>query len=631
MKLRLVVVGSTAFIILSLVLYYALVWHDGLPIGSDTPHYIGGALVVATQGPAALLSLQGPYDFAYQILEGIFVWMGISGTSVEIFFPIVLAGSITYLMARLVMVHLNTRAAIFVALSTPGWYAVYRLQADLHANLLALTLFLSALIIISRTKSVWEPRSLLSLTLIVLASLTHIESTLFLVLITLISTMTKLRPYPVQVAIAAAGAVMPATFFYATHILQVLVSAGGSLEFSATQPFDTWIVILGPLLPFTMIGLVWSGIRPRSWIEIFAAVWGIASIVVGISQYVNPQTVIFAQRAIILIPTPLLAGLGIHRLSRNLTSLKGLTIPHRYVRIGAMVAIFAVLALSWPLESISAAPNEKIFLTSAEYQQLEWVNANMKFSNTPIFIYNDLDEFAGGLAQLFDSWVSAKVGPHLSYLGLPDYLIQLEETPFSSLVSRTVSGEFMRQIQNAGIGTKTALLQHPIVLMGEFYRPFPLPTYTSTLFTEVSAGVFVDNSTQLESLANVTLPLYATFGTHSGTWAGTPASWTKSLVAYEVNDSATSVVEASFGLGIKLTGTFTLGLRYWDASGNNLSLAVDGNTIGIIGYNNTQTPSIRYFAAVVISQGFHTVTVTVINPATMVRYASLDYLVFSRS
>jgi len=631
MRLQIAVVGSTAFIVLTLVLYYTLVGHDGLPIGSDTPHYIGGALIVATQGPATFLSLQGSYDVVYQMLEGVFVWIGISGTSVEIFFPIVLAGSITYLLARLVLVNLTTRAALFVALSTPGWYAAYRLQADLHANLLALTLFVPALILLSRTKSVRDPRCLLGLALLVLASLTHIESTLFLVFVTLISSVSKLRPYPFKLVIAATAVIMPATLFYAGHLLGVLVSSGGSLEFSTAQPLDSWIIPLGPLLPFSAIGLVWSSVRPRYWVEIFAAVWGVLSIVVGISQYVSPQTVIFAQRAIILFPTPLLAGLGIYRLIQLLPRLKTWRIPSRYVRTGVIIAIFAILALSWPVASVSAAPYEKIFLTSGEYQQLEWVSSNMRFLNAPIFVYNYIDEFAGGLAHLYDSWVSAKVGSHLSYLGLPDYLVQLEETPFSDLISRTISGEFMQQIRNAGIGTKTALLQHPIVLMGEFYRPFPLPTYTSTLFTEISPGVFVDNSTRLESLANVTLPLYITFGTHSGTWGGTPASWAKSLAAYEVNDSVPPVVQASFGIMIQLTGTFTLGLRYWDGSGSNLTIAVDGNTIGSIGYNDTRSPAIRYFPGIVLPQGVHTLTVAIDNSSTAARYASLDYLVFSRS
>jgi hypothetical protein len=103
------------------------------------------------------------------------------------------------------------------------------------------------------------------------------------------------------------------------------------------------------------------------------------------------------------------------------------------------------------------------------------------------------------------------------------------------------------------------------------------------------------------------------------------------LAAYEVNDSVPPVVQASFGIRIQLAGTFALGLRYWDGRGNNLTIAVDGNTIGSIRYNNTQSPAIRYFLGIVLPQGVHTLTVAIDNLATTATYASLDYFVFSRS
>jgi len=174
-RLRLAIIAATIFIVAGIALFYVPVAHDGLPIGWDTPHYIGGAIVLASEGPLALLSLQGPYNFIYQLLEGGLVWIGVPGTSLEVFLPVILAASIPYLLSRLVLEHLGTRTAILVTLATPGWYAVYRLQADLHANLLALTLFLSALILLSKARSVREPPCLYGLGLVALASITHIE------------------------------------------------------------------------------------------------------------------------------------------------------------------------------------------------------------------------------------------------------------------------------------------------------------------------------------------------------------------------------------------------------------------------------------------------------------------------
>jgi hypothetical protein len=576
------------------------------------------------------LSLQGPYDILYQMLEGFILLAGVPGTAVEMVLPTILAASLPYLMGRFVLARLDIRTAILTILATPGWYAIYRLQADLHADLLALTLFLAAVVLISQAKSLSSARCLSALVLIGLASFTHIESILFLMTVTVVSSLSKMRPFPMRAVLAGVVTIIPATVFYMIHILQLLSFTSGSLEVAAPQAIGPWLVALGPLLPLVIVGLVWSTLRRRSWLETFAATWGVLSIIVGLSQYVSPQTVIFAQRAIILTPTPLLAGLGAMRLSKLVARVKTVRIPTRYLRLTTIAAVFLILALSWPVTVNNAIPNEQVYLTSGAYKQLQWVSANVKFSNTPIFMFNDADEYAGGLAQLYDNWVSATVGPHLSYLGLIDYLVQMEQTPYSQIISVEVSGQFMQQLTNAGITTRTALLQHPIVIMSDFYRPYPLPNYTSTLFTQLSPGIFVDNPARLESLTNVTLPLYVIFGAHSGGWYGGPASWAESIDAYQVYDSVPPIVQASFLFRVNSAGNYTLGLRYLDSTGNDFTVAVDGNRIGTIAYNNTGNPAIRLFTGISLTQGTHTLTITISNvPSVVTRYASLDYLTVS--
>jgi hypothetical protein len=247
-----------------------------------------------------------------------------------------------------------------------------------------------------------------------------------------------------------------------------------------------------------------------------------------------------------------------------------------------------------------------------------------------------VNEFASGLGQLYNNWVSATVGPHLSYLGLIDYLAQFEETPFSETGARTISALFMQQILSAGISTRSELLQHPIIIMADFYRPFPFPNYTSPLFTEVTPGVYIDNASSLESLGNVTLPLYATFANHSGSWYGVQRSWTKSLSAYEVyDDSVPMNIEASFQLEVQFSGNYTLGLRYWDGLANHLIVSVDGSSIGIITYGNTKHPIIRDFQGIVLSHGIHTLTIGIDNTPSVLNggldYASLDYVVLTKT
>lgn len=243
-------------------------------------------------------------------------------------------------------------------------------------------------------------------------------------------------------------------------------------------------------------------------------------------------------------------------------------------------------------------------------------------------MFNDVDQYAGSLGQLYDGWVSALVGPHLSYLGLIDYLDLLEQTPFSQIVSVQTSGIFLKQIQDSGVTTRGMLLQHPIVIMSDFYRPFPLPNYTQTLFSQISDGVYIGNTSRLASLTNVTLPLYVIFGSHSGTWTAEKESWSQSVFAYEVNDALTPNVQATFPLAAPFSGNYDLGVRYWNGFGNGFSISVNDQVLTDIAYTNTSMPVLSKLP-VSLLQGLNTVTITIHDKPSVIRYGSLDYLVLT--
>jgi len=633
-KLRLAVIGSTAFVVLAFCLSYILWGHDGLPIGSDTPGYVAQSNLVASQGPLAFLTLQGPYDFLYQLFAGFIVWTGIPATDVEIALPVALAASLPCLMSRLALAHAGPRLATLVALSTPAWYAVYRITADLHANLLALIFILTSIIFLSKASSIQQPRCIAGLALLGLASLTHIETTLLFTSVLLVASLSRLRPYPSRVAYAIVAIVLPASILYTLHLQQILSLTGGTLDFSPDPTtVGAWILYLGPLLPLTILGIVALSNHRTHWLEVVVLVWGLASLLVGISQYVSPQTINFAKRAVILFPTPLLVAEGWGRLLRLAANLRTRLALIQVLQRVTPVAMIILIVSSWPLVyGITATQSHNVFISQSQYQQLVWARDNFESATTPIFMFNDLDQYAGGLAQLYDNWVSVVVGNHFSYLGLTDYLVQLEETPFSSPIARATSTTFIQQIHDSGISNTSTLLQHPIVILSDFYRPFPLPHYTSNLFTEVSPGVFVDNPVMLGSLSNVTIPLFTEDVGHSGPWMGVPEPWAESLDAFEVYvDKAPIHVQTSYYLNVPSAGNYTLALRYWDQTGNNLTVTLDAKILGTVYYNNSKTPILRDFNGIVLTPGTHTVTIKIDQIPYPLRWASLDYLVLSRS
>src|SRR5439155_853469 len=118
----------------------------------------------------------------------------------------------------------------------------------------------------------------------------------------------------------------------------------------------------------------------------------------------------------------------------------------RNVRKCVLMTAFISLIIAWPVTYwVGAYQNETVYLTTSAAQRLQWISGNMKFTTTPIFIYEDLEELAGGNGNLFNNWVGAIVGQHLAYLGRVDYLVQVQDTPFSNTASRLISALFIKQ------------------------------------------------------------------------------------------------------------------------------------------------------------------------------------------
>src|SRR5438132_13792990 len=109
---------------------------------------------------------------------------------------------------------------------------------------------------------------------------------------------------------------------------------------------------------------------------------------------------------------------------------------------------------------------------------------------------------AGGYGGLYDNWVGAIVGSHLSYIGSIDYLVQVQQTPYSNIVSRLHSAVFEEELRDPGIPSRAVRLSHPTIIVADLYNPYPLPTYYATYFNDASAGALVGHTTRLGAINN---------------------------------------------------------------------------------------------------------------------------------
>ena len=625
--LWLAIACSTTFIVLAFVISYYIWGFYGLPMGWDTPHYIEQANIVAAKGPIQLFAVQGPYDFVYQLLSGTIVWLGASAVNLEIVLPILLSSLLPFLISRLALVNNDFRFSTFATIAVPGWFVIYNLGASLHANLLGLVFILAATPLILKSQTIRQPRAIIGLVLIATASFTHIETTLFFVGLMFILSVA-LSGFPKRIAIVAIAVVLPAAIIYIIHLLQLVSLTGYSLPVYTLEPILFWFEIFGPLLPLAILGLTLVLRGKRTSLESLIMLWAGASILIGLSQYLDPQTYTFAQRAAGLVPVPFLAAIGLRRLGTLSVSRRLGRFSPAHLQRALLVASLILLVASWPTSYVADAPvDQRVFLSPSAYQRLQWVSANLKFLSTPIFVYNDFDTNAGGLGDLYDNWVGAIVGTHLSYLGSIDYLVQVQQTPYSNIVSRLHSAIFEKELRDVGITSRAVLLSHPIIIVADFYNPSPLPTYYATYFNEVSKGVFVGNITRLAAIDNVTISLAASITDSSGPWYHELTGWAKSVNTLQIyTNSSRNNVEAYFPIAVFSNGNYTFSLHYWDGAGNDLNVFLAGQALGTVTYNNTQSPLTRTFDPVYLNSGTYYVNIRINQGPGIAKFASLDYL-----
>ena len=571
---------------------YLVFGHDWLPIGWDTPRYVWGMQMVVDNGVFVFIREHDYYNFVYYVLGGFLVFCGVSPFIVEIFLPISLCVLISFVCIFIFREFVEDSWMFFVSwLFLVSWFAVYRLGADLHANLLGLLLVLSASYFFLR---LLEKSSLLSrflmYFLMFLASFTHVEVTLFFTVI-FVFTIVLMRWSSaiaswLRVFLECLGLVLivaPASLLFLRHQMNLL-SYGVVIRFPPTDVL-TWIYQTGVTLPVSLLGAFYVlkslviEREKKSPYFVFVSSWVTVSVVIGLVQYGFPAFGSFSGRAITLFPMPFATGLGF----KELLSKKGLSWSDwwRKIRILAIVS-FIITMVAAPFFS-------RVYISHDAYRRVSWFSSSFDSQYLPIFVYYDIDLYSGSLGELYDNWVRAIFGEHFAYLGRIDFLVSGFETPFSRDVSRAFSKRVLSELIGAGVWNSDELFKHPIVVIEDFYLPRPLPLYFLSMFDEVYDGVFLLNVVKVQRMREFYVPVWCSiFNSSVRGWYGR-----------EVNGSLTSRVlfykdvnplrDACFVVKIPIAkdGNYTVTIRYFDDFGLPVKLFIDGRLIGEIRYTNS--------------------------------------------
>jgi hypothetical protein len=658
--------------------FYITFGHSGIPIGWDTPHYINQMLIASRNGLPALMQQTGYYNFGYAILSSFLVIAGLSPFIVEIILPIILCISIISISGILARKFWkDQKTAIFTVLFATTWFALYRLGSDLHSNLLALLFVLASsyFFFIRFDKKNGKLKWLWFFPLLMAASFTHAETAIFFAAILLLSTFLtylhlhhkisakySLRRFVIESFLIVLS-ILPSTLFFITNFTNLLSQTEGVIVTYAPLSITNWIAFIGIFFPLTIPGFflaIQKNFRKHNYpFNDFITAWFFISIAFAMIHYVFPTMMIFSERALILFPTPFVFAIGLRTIMNNVSksavdrlhailnscSLKLYKLtnkpkfyvnthtfrpPTRIIKGAYVGLIFAIFTSSFLLTSYYVKPSLVVYLPSPAYEKLTWLSNNHQLSPPPIFVYNDYDQYAGGLANLYSNWVQVTYGDHYSYVGDVESLLALSETPFKSTESKAFSKIFLENMINNNIFNKANLLKHEIIIISDFYLPRPIPTYNNVPLEEISDGIFIVQSEKLTSDQNVHLPLYFKIiaETSSPGWYKIQKDWAKSTYALEYfNPEPSNPIHSDFIINIAKPGNYSFILKYFDAiDTSSIILEIEGISLGKIQYRGTLQPANFTADFNFETAGIYNLRIILEYAPNQSQYASLDYL-----
>lgn len=610
------------------ILFYISYSTSGLPLGWDTPYYIWRIHSAVVSGIPAFVVSARYYDFLYPAVGSLISLAGLDPFGTELIVPLFLWIVGTLIIVAIVKKEMSDAKASLIALGAGStWFALFRISSDLHANLLGLVLMLCGTWIFLQTETEARPQRLgLKASglggIIILSSLTHIETTVFIsatwllaLVVGLWRSLISIQRFIVMLS-AISLSLLPGTIIFWYQQQWVAGLLQGRLPAIPTMQLATWILYLGPvgLVSLAALPLVFylKQLNISSTIIALALSWLLLSLAIGLAQYLDQSITPFSERAIILTPTPFLAAIVIPRLRNfKLTSqLKGVALI-AIVMIGGSSLYYVDIGHRFYNSFISDSASASLrYLQSSQVVDLK----------RSIFIFSDPPDQLGS-ADHSNFWVGAYLGDHYSYLGRVDFLMAGLETPFTNDQSAQISRLFVNGLPISQVHNMT------IVYIADFNYPDPTPSFYARFLQPLSKNVYEVNQTAWNP-NQIIIPAYSSVLSSSGNWYWTAHPWTRSGSSLELNSThPNQVATASWAFAAPQNANYTVVLRIWDeAPSNPIPIMLDGKNVSQLTYGGMSMALNATVFEGPLTKGVHTLTLAVGNQPSLPQYVSLDYI-----
>lgn len=302
---------------------------------------------MVASGPLQFAASQHYVEFLYPIVASIPVYLGASADVVEMVLPAVLAGATVVATGILGLESRDWRVAIMSVGFSSGWFAIYLLGLEFHANLFAFPLLLLAtalLIRVARNGKASPPVLGVFWVLVVLAGGAHIETTDFFIAAWVLAfvvfgwkTGSSSWRWSSFTIMLGGFATSPLTFAYFQG-----VSGGFGGQYCAFPPY--WLYVFGPAGWLAVLGIGVAVVRfhasaTEGYFVRLSLAFSLLAIGIGILGYVSRFPIVLSDRSLLLLPIPLGSSLGT------------LWIADRFpkVRLISQRRLLTILALVLPL------------------------------------------------------------------------------------------------------------------------------------------------------------------------------------------------------------------------------------------------------------------------------------------
>ncbi len=628
-----ITLGFSFGVILSLWVFFYLSYStNGLPVGWDTPYYAWKIETATRSGADAFIATERYYHFLYPLVGSWITAVGLSPLSVEILLPLLLWMLGVLLVPAIVLRELaDLRATVFALGAGSTWFAFFRLGSDLHANLMALVTMLVGTAVFLHLHRNLGVRGLVFWlfgfgAVILVSSFSHVETTLFISAVWLLSLFVSLwRKWiglrrSIAVTLAILLALTPSLLEYLNQLRSTFEPLGGRLPTVSTMSPIIWLAYFGPVgvmvlvaIPLSYKSKLLSLVTDR--FSAFSTSWLALSLAIGLGQYAYPPLAPFSERALIMTPTPFLAAMVLPRITklRIISHVKGV----------AIVTMIMIAGTGTYYIGIGQVYYQSFISGTASLALQDLRAGELVDPRKAVFVYYEAASEGGGLAEHDDYWTAAYFGNHYAYFGRIDFLMAGIQTPFSDDRSELISGRFFGSVSMNNLSNMS------IVYLEEFNIPKPVPFYYLDFLNPLTRGAYLVDQAKWKSQHEVFIPAFSSVLTSTEGWLFERQDWTYTGTALKVEMSnADRVAVATIALAIPKSDDYDITLRMWDTAkpSDPISILVDGNEAGQIRYNGTQTPVQFDVFSGGLEPGVHYLSLKLQNQVGLTQFVSLDYV-----